>query len=245
MTEAMRPGRFAALTNFVIAYQSTNKIISLERVSNWEEKGDPTKGFAKPVRNEIIAQLKKIVPEFRRASKELLRHKQRKYEHAAERQRREREAILEAKAAEKAKRKNKWYALHVERLDVEPDPRRLGHLRMTERRHVDVDANGLPFERVAVFCPRNSRAYPLLNAEMQAEWSDEEKAALIDGLREYEGPEVFECIFQKYCRPGGPLRPYSVLQITTQAARLRKYFVGDNTADHGIESWMLNIPTFE
>jgi hypothetical protein len=57
------------------------------------------------------------------------------------------------------------------------------------------------------------------------------------------GRQVFEKMFKKYCRPGGPLRDFSVMEITAQARDFHLRVVGTHTgAGWDVPEWIKQIP---
>lgn len=136
-----------------------------------------------------------------------------------------------------------WQKLHVSRMQCEPDPFRRKKLAITKMADmVEEDANGMPFERLPVFRPRDlpySHVDPALSGHKA--WVEAEEVALLDGLQEFAGkphllydsgslafsshfsagPLVFERIFKTLCRPGGILRDHSVASIVAKAAWMR------------------------
>ncbi|ORX92963.1 hypothetical protein BCR34DRAFT_608679 [Clohesyomyces aquaticus] len=138
----------------------------------------------------------------------------------------------------------RWQALHLARMECEPDPGRRRLLRITPIEDFDErDANGNRFERLPVFrdriTPPNHRGTP----EGEREWEDEQMVALVDGLRAFAGPHVFERIFKEYCKPQGILRDFTVAEITAQATSLRAVILADDQGQgRESEEWVKRIP---
>ena len=145
----------------------------------------------------------------------------------------------------------RWQALHIVRMQCEPNPHRRQKLVITGVESLEAagerDANGFEFERVPVFAPRSHPPqHSGLTRTDDHDWSEEEEMALIHGLEHcaglfksfsvisrvilmvQSGPRVFEDIFQRYCDPRcpphlhrGALRNCSVTEITAKSARFR------------------------
>ncbi|KAL2353463.1 hypothetical protein BJ546DRAFT_124030 [Cryomyces antarcticus] len=229
------------------------------------EKADTSKSkprselnIVKPIRNNVVAPLKRVFTIFRKELRHLQdrRKTERSIARSAEhRRRREERALAKVKEARETDRKRQqWCDLHLARLAVEPNPRLLGHLRLQEVWRgsrgggVNVDANGEQFERLQMLGQRSSANPPVadtISASSAAEWDDGERAALLEGLEMYCGPHVFEKIFRRYCGPHAVLRKYNVTQITQQAAYLRDMFMKDDLANGWqTDQWILDIPVF-
>lgn len=97
-------------------------------------------------------------------------------------------------AALRKQRWQRWQDLHVWRQQYEPDP----HLR--RRLFIDAqlfaakvdeiderDANGVKFERIPIFKERVSPPARRGSPPVEEEWTDEQMAALIDGLSSFAG----------------------------------------------------------
>jgi hypothetical protein len=119
------------------------------------------------------------------------------------------------------------------------------------------------FERLPVFTNRNT--LPLHRPSSIAEakpWSTEQEKALTEGLEDHagtvvqdrtsytvsnrsKGPRVFHEIFRAYCRPGGPLRDFNVVDIVTQAGFLRSSLLKlCQEKSWPIPAWVKQIPVF-
>jgi hypothetical protein len=56
---------------------------------------------------------------------------------------------------------------------------------------------------------------------------------------------VYQNVFRKYCRPGGVLRKYTVVDIVEEAMYLRSKYIEWDLADgKQPEDWIVNIPVF-
>jgi hypothetical protein len=159
------------------------------------------------------------------------------------------------------KRREQWQALHITRQQCEPDVSRRPRLWISTFNLEEKDANGVTFERVPLFENRTTLPphHPSSIAETGS-WSTEQETALLEGLQKYAGrliriahhtlfltdqtgPDVFHDIFKAYCRPGGPLREFTVLEIVTQAGSLRSS-VSNLHQENGwqIPAWVKHIP---
>lgn len=228
-------------------------ILSLEdSVKKWPEKPDTSLAIVRPIRHNVIGPLRSVAnalsAELRSQEKAIAARRAREAQDEAWRQAQEQAARRREDAAKLAARKTHWHLLHVARMCCEPDVYRHDHLRMKSQIDdaVDLDANGVQFERVTVFKDRDWSRRPEQGGGTPLEgpeWTDEQCLALLDGLRIYQGPQVFEKIFKRYCRPGDILRRYNVEEITQQAAYLRKMAIkADETSREETEQWILDIP---
>ena len=90
-----------------------------------------------------------------------------------------------------------WQALHITRMQCEPNPHRRQKLVITRIESSEAsgerDANGFEFERVPVFTPRSHPPqHAGLTGTDNREWTDEEETALLDGLEHCAGkPDSF------------------------------------------------------
>ncbi|TKA65930.1 hypothetical protein B0A49_08073 [Cryomyces minteri] len=237
----------------------TDIILKLaEKADTFKSKPRSELNIVKPIRNCVVAPLKRVSTVFRKELRHLQdrRQAERSIAKSVERRRRRAErALAKVKEARETDRKRQqWCDLHLARLAVEPNPRLLGHLRLQEvwresrGSGVNVDANGEQFERLQMLGHRSSANPPVADttsASSAAEWDDVERAVLLEGLEIYCGPHVFEKIFRRYCGPHAVLRKYNVTQITQQAAYLRDMFMKDDLANGWqTDQWILDIPVF-
>lgn len=175
----------------------TRCITSLgSRAMKWKTKVDSTLALVKPVKNDIVAPLKKILREFERhrdrlEAEEEEEEKQLRRSQEVKRLRAEREFEKE-RIAKLTSKGDRLRTLYMWRANVETDlDRRLGRLAMPNLRRRDktypLDANGEPFEREAVFKPRSS--IPHMDrpsaADEDEDWTEEELEALQEGLAEF------------------------------------------------------------
>ncbi|OCK80917.1 hypothetical protein K432DRAFT_381792 [Lepidopterella palustris CBS 459.81] len=236
----------AKVTNLV------SSILSLQTlVHTWGKKLDSSLGIVKPIRNKVIAPLKLVEKTFKR---ELQRQEQRKAEREASRkaiaqqQRAEKEYTRKREvAAKEAARQQRWYYLHLDRIECEPDITLHDRLRnKCVEDSEELDANGEPIERLSLLGERDGPRRPEATNMEGLDWTDEELEALIDGLRKYAGPRVFSRIFKKYCRPPGILRPFTAREITQQAAYVRRLLIRHREQEQEeVEQWILDIPVLQ
>jgi hypothetical protein len=173
----------------------TKCIVDLgSRVAMWKIKfNNPHFALKKPIRNEIVAPLMKVLKRLERQhvlmKKEevetelLLRRNQ-----ELKRERAEKE-IEKKRLHELTLKKNRLRDLYIWRMSVESDlDRRIGKLAQPNIRQktYPLDANGEPFEREAIFKPRLSIPHmDRPNADDEDEdWTEVELAALQQGLAE-------------------------------------------------------------
>ncbi|KAL1297815.1 hypothetical protein AAFC00_006344 [Neodothiora populina] len=147
--------------------------------------------------------------------------------------------------------KEYWASLHFERLRVEQTarflhPSKLSHLRLIPLdvldTNIELDSNGVPFERVEAFLPRHTKL-PINGIMGNTQvWPEEHSYVLLKALKEYAGPNVYRKLFWKHCIAGGTLNRYNVSEIVEQAVWLRDEFI--KTAEEGgaaVESWLTHI----
>jgi chemotaxis protein histidine kinase CheA len=184
----------------------------------------------------------------------------------------EEEARRRKEAADsRNKRRARWQDLHIARKLCEPPGDRRDKLNFTWPEDLEKDANGVPFERLAVFkarsIPPQHRASDLAE---EPEWTEDQESALLKGLEVFTGeshallaymrptlmmnigPRVFEQIFNEYCRTrpndhargrGGKLRDFSVTEITAKAAWYRSTLLKLYQDNNWmVADWIINIP---
>jgi hypothetical protein len=184
----------------------------------------------------------------------------------------EEEARRRKEAADsRNKRRARWQDLHIARKLCEPPGDRRDKLIFTWPEDLEKDANGVSFERLAVFKARSipppHRASDLAE---EREWTEDQESALLKGLEVFTGeshallaymrptlmmnigPRVFEQIFNEYCRPrpndhargrGGKLRDFSVTEITAKAAWYRSTLLKLYQDNNWtVADWITNIP---
>ncbi|KAF1911993.1 hypothetical protein BDU57DRAFT_559940 [Ampelomyces quisqualis] len=158
------------------------------------------------------------------------------------------EAARRQEAAQaRIKRRDRWLNLHVARMLCEPDvDRRLPYLKFIEPENLEEkDANGVVFERVPMFKDRNSTPSRCSRSTRgpRRSWSDKQVEALIDSLKKFAGPDVFDNVFDSDCRPGGPLRDFNVTDITDKAAWIRSSYIKlHEERNWEVPEWMKQIP---
>ncbi|QDS72299.1 hypothetical protein FKW77_007326 [Venturia effusa] len=203
------------------------------RALNGEAKVNSDLALVRPVKNNIVAPLNKVLREFERnrdrleAENEETEKRLRRLQEVR-RMRAERE-MEKKRLAKLTTEGDRLRVLYMWRMEVEPDlDRLLGKLAMPSLRQRDkiypLDANGDPFEREAVFKPRSS--IPHMDrasaADEDDEWTEEELEALQEGLAEIAHNEIFwKKFFKRYCHyrrnddgsRGGPLRDRNVAEI--------------------------------
>jgi hypothetical protein len=222
--------------------------------------------LVKDVHSHLIAPLREAEGVFRKGLA-VLKEKERNriwlasLEHQNEE---EREEATRREEAEKSRQKRWacWQALHITRQQCEPDGyirrKRLWIAKLEDL--VEKDADGVTFERLQVFGPRSTPLHHPSSTVEAKSWSTEQETALLDGLQKYAGRimhfahhvpfltdrtglDVFHDIFRAYCRPGRPLRDFTVLDIVTRAASLRSE-LSNLHQEHGweIPAWVKQIP---
>lgn len=246
------------------------QILSLGEAAAAYARPDSSSGVLKPVKNKILVPLRQIHRAMRSHFEEqtrIERLEQAKARYARERHLAEERERREAEeTAAFSKRKRKWDNLHVQR-QLADGPlwfagkkherdQRTAFLRCPDYR-VDEDHNGEPFSRMEVFHPRVAPPPDLVAKARGKLWSMIELDALVQGLRNYAGENVYERVFWRYCgppggRPGqkkrdedGLLRIYNVTDIVTTAAGLKAYyFAKRREAGMEVEQWVRDIPVW-
>ncbi|TLD32276.1 guanine nucleotide-binding 3-like [Venturia nashicola] len=232
------------------------------RAFKWKTKVDSDLALVKPVKNEIVAPLKKILREFEKhryrleAEEEETGRKLRRSQEV-KRLRAERE-IERERIAKLASKEDRMRVLYMWRANVESDLiRRFERLAMPNLRRRDrlypLDANGQPFEREAVFKPRLSVPHmdrPSADDDDE-DWTEEELEALQEGLAEIPHDELFwKKFYREYCHyrrnddgsRGGPLRDRTVAEILKEMVRFRDYSIEDEAE---LPEWLLDIPDMD
>ncbi|KAK5123494.1 hypothetical protein LTR85_002532 [Meristemomyces frigidus] len=214
-------------------------------------KVHPSLALVKPVRDDILAPLKKIYTALRRVVQQHYRdesyktHQQREAEERALATQREEQE--ERRTVHVRRARDKWARLHEERTWAEG-----GIMSAPKRRHLklpdplpEVDQNGVRFERLEVFTPRVGPEPAMVEAARNEVWTMKQLDALAEGLKAYKGPNVFEKIFRRYCGKHGSLNPYNVTQIVTIAAWLKEYIATSQQEQRGeVEDWVKAIPVW-
>lgn len=214
-------------------------------------KPEPSLAVVRPVRNGLLAPLRQISEELTiLLSKHESAHRQERLRvlHAAESERRQREAKDEEtrrKSVEKLRKE--WRSLHRERKDIalQWSLRLSGTKREEWLRFVglppeqlDTDANGKPYKRIGPSIADMEKA----RAER---WEDYELEALIHGLKNFQNDIVISRIIYEYCRPEGPLHQRNVTDIVTKAADLKQSW--EELAaqkEKPLCEWARNIPVW-
>ena len=215
-------------------------------------KGDR---MVRDVDSRLIAPLRRVEKVYRTRLSQLENVQRRREQQEVIQRRAQQQAEAEQMYMEAQEKRRKawtrWQALHIVRMQCEPNPHRRQKLVITGVEPLEAagerDANGFEFERVPVF---TSRSHPPQHSRLTRsdnhDWTEEEEMALIHGLEHcaglfksfptvnrytlmvQSGPRVFEGIFQRYCDPRGPphlhrgaLRNCSVTEITARSARFR------------------------
>jgi hypothetical protein len=221
----------------------------------------------KQVEQNLIVPLRKVAQAYR-AELEQLEHieknrkKREKLQALRQEQEEEEERKTEAQRAYKEKAKI-WQYLEIARLMCEPDIHRRRMLIPPKRDKAgERDANGVVFDRVPLFLPRETPPPLAPNIKLKP-WTDDESTTLAEALQRFAGMytstldyniilisligpsphKVFEMIFQHYCRPGDPLRRFNVTDIVTRAAHRRAEYIKLYHL-HGweVDEWIKQIP---
>jgi hypothetical protein len=147
--------------------------------------------------SHMIAPLREVEGVFSKRlsileDKEKNRKRLARFKHELEEEKREVARDEEAAKAKQDRWKH-WQALHITRMECEPDPRRRRSLWIVNLEDLEEkDANGVTFERLPVFKNRNT--LPLHRPSSSAEtksWSTDQETALMDGLQKYAGRVIY------------------------------------------------------
>jgi hypothetical protein len=158
----------------------------------------------------------------------------------------------------------RWQDLHILRMACEPDPHKRVPLRIIKLDEFEeTDANGVKFQRLPVFKDRETPpAHNPQAAVKLKSWSDEQQQVLLEALpdlagtlktaseyrhvlTEHAGPDVFEKIFNRHCRPrnGGLLRDFRVMDIVTKVAWIRTNMIKlHQEKGSELPDWVTRIP---
>ncbi|KJX97644.1 hypothetical protein TI39_contig475g00023 [Zymoseptoria brevis] len=201
-----------------------------------------------PVRNGVLLPLNEVrialqgVVASHNRREELARQRSQDAILAAEREQRWVEEAEEARRRQYQKKK--WQQLHLQRRDAEyiiDSVAKLDHLAVPPL--VDIDHNGEPFERIALFTPRVGPPPSKTTAARAKIRPEHEVAALEAGLKAYAGPHVYQDIFKTYCVQHGVLTEWSVTEIVTLAADIVAVEKQEQMKEQGyVEDWVEQIP---
>jgi hypothetical protein len=211
------------------------------------------KVYMAPIRRNIIKPIRSMmeillvaIKEARRAEEHDCRARIIREEEA---HRRQSEALQEEYQRARKRKHTEWQELHKQRRFTERGFLSLAKqilLAYVELVDQELDANGLPFERVDVFAPLRVRVGPSPEQMQSARgksWSAQQEQDLMAGLEEYAGDDVLIHIFARYCR--NSLAAFSVSDIVTRAAdlkerRLREY----EESQEIVPAWIKQIPVW-
>ncbi|EGP91335.1 uncharacterized protein MYCGRDRAFT_107288 [Zymoseptoria tritici IPO323] len=201
-----------------------------------------------PVRNDVLLPLNQVrialqgVVATHNRREELARQRTQDAILAAEREQRWVEEAEEARRRQYQKKK--WQQLHLQRRDAEyiiDSVAKLDHLAVPPL--VDIDHNGEPFERIALFTSRVGPPPSKTTAARAKIRPEHELAALEAGLKAYAGPRVYQDIFETYCVQHGVLTDWSVTEIVTLAADIVAVEKREQMKEQGyVEDWVEQIP---
>ncbi|KAH7074321.1 hypothetical protein FB567DRAFT_597466 [Paraphoma chrysanthemicola] len=241
--EALR--LFVPLLRNIVTFKDT--IAEWKVTISQRYKGDR---IIKDVDSHLIAPLREVEQSLSRRLSQL-ESRERDRQKLADMQREQEEEHMEYLRHEEAllarqTRWRRWQELHIKRMQCEPpgSSRRKALIIAKLDDLEETDADGIKFERLPVFkdrvtppqCRTSSMAHDM-------PWSAEQETALIDGLKDFAGPHVFESVFDKYCRPGGSLRDFSVTDITAKASWIRSgYEKLHQEIGWDLPAWVKQIP---
>ncbi|KAF2825182.1 hypothetical protein CC86DRAFT_294680 [Ophiobolus disseminans] len=196
----------------------------------------------------LIVPLREVEKTFSRRLSQLENRESLRRQAARMRREAEREAERQVRQTEmhtvSDERWKRWQELHVTRMQCEPFGSRRSNLSIGKREDFDErDADGFRFERVPAFRDRSSP--PPIQMTQDADWSDEQVIALIEGLESFSGRNVFHNIFRAHCRPDGLLRDFSVAQIVNKAMWIRREIkrLREATREE-VPVWIEQVPRF-
>jgi hypothetical protein len=145
----------------------------------------------KQVEQKLIVPLRKVAEAYRVELKQLEhveKNRRKREELFTLRQEREQEEERKAEAQRVYRKKAKiWQYLETARLMCEPDPSRRRMLIPPKRENTgERDANGVEFDRVPLFLPRETPPPLAPNIALKA-WTKEESTALAEALQRFAG----------------------------------------------------------
>jgi len=146
-------------------------------------KGDR---LIREVNQKLIAPLRKVYDDFLIEMSELqhvAQNKRRQENFLATQREKEDEEERRVEAEQAYKQKLAWWQyLEVVRLECEPHHHRRRVLAPPKKER---DANGMVFDRLPIFLPRNTP--PPLTSSKLREWSDEQSMILAEALQKHAG----------------------------------------------------------
>lgn len=238
-----------------IVNQIIGLTLQLEEAAQKYVRPDPDYRIVRPVHNGIAVPLRNVREAFRSVIQ--------KHEYGIQETRKQqveanqRALQLEREEQELKQREEdrkldlKWKGLHDERSWAEggiPTARKLEHLQISSNLPIEYDQNGRAFSREEAFGPRIGPTPDKVDEAAAHEWSLEELTALLDGLRQYSGPRVFEKTFRRYCGVGKELNRFNVTEIVVTAAILRESLIASQKKDEErrgvVEEWILDVPVW-
>ena len=226
-------------------------ILDLANAAKLYERPDTELRVVQPVHSGIavpLRQIHKAFTQYMHNHDDAIRETRRREEEATQSALRlEQEERRDRQQARIREIRKKWEKLHDERMWAEGGImswKKREHLKIPDE-HVEMDQNGLPFERTEVFLPRVGPPPGLVDEAARREWSMVELSSLCDGLKAYAGPNVFERIFRKYCPTGRELNRYNVTEIVATAAGVREKLIESQRNAYGnVEDWITSIPVW-
>jgi hypothetical protein len=194
-------GKYGTVTESLnamrVLFSLTHEILAFKAaIAKWKVsipqryKGDR---IVKDVDSGLIAPLQQVHKHFavrlsQLEAAERSRMQNQKYRRKME-EREEEEERRTGVAEVRKERWKHWQELHIARMQCEPDVNRRQKLAITRFEVLeDKDANGVTFERLAVFKSRSTPPQHRTSALAQErKWTDNQESALLNGLREFAG----------------------------------------------------------
>jgi hypothetical protein len=163
--------------------------------------------------------------------------------------RRRSEALQEEYRCARKRKVTEWQRLHEQRRYAERGFLSLAKqmlLSYTELIDQELDANGLPFERVDVFAPLRVRVGPSpeqMRSARAKSWSAQQEQDLMAGLEEYAGGDVLVHVITRYCKTS--LAAFSISDIVTRAADLKeRRLLECHESQRAPPAWLQQIPVW-
>ncbi|KAI5371071.1 hypothetical protein Slin15195_G019440 [Septoria linicola] len=225
-------------------------IIDLGEGAKLYKQPETNLAIVKPMRNYVLAPMKKIEARFTRHIRQHTEMQRQRAQNREEARRIEAAERAEQEAEEEklkwAQVSRKWTQMHEERYAADELLKPLAkrwHLRQPSS-EPEEDHNGHRFERLEVFRPRVGPPHALVEKAKSQCWPAKANQALMNGLQEWAGDVmIFERIFRRYCRRGGPLNAYNVTEIVVMAALMRHQFEQwEEDEGDGELAWATQIP---
>lgn len=247
------PSGQISMGHLQIVSEIVSMTVDLEEAARrlYKVRPDTHLAVVQPVHHHIAVPLRTVD----QTLKKILQRHHMNVQANARRQKKAEDRALALEQEERRSRQNteltrirqKWEQLHCERMAVEGGlmrPAKISHLRMPDPNR-DVDGDGQAFDRVSVFHPRVGPPPGLLDRAKELIWTEGELRALMNALKEFQGPMVYEKTMRAWCPRGMILNKYNVTEIVAAAELMKESFERECEL-HGeeVEVWVKAIPVW-